>query len=298
MQCLEVHVRLATLIRVDPGLMNRYPSALGLRIITALILLSGVLGALVFLSPLQWSVFCVLGLVLAAREWAFLADFPKRLRFLFFFVICVFCIAFFAGYFGIPPKASPLTVHPSWLGILWAVAAIFWILFVPLLLFFQSFRRSHFGKFLAGLFMLLPAWGALACLKALNPIVLCVVFFSVWINDSAAYIAGSLFGERKIAPAISPGKTWEGALGAVFLLWLYWGVVLYFHSQKYMLGLACLAALATAYFGLIGDLFESCLKRQKGCKDSGHLFPGHGGMLDRMDAASAILPMAALFLWF
>lgn len=278
--------------------MKRYPAAFGRRIITALSLLAAVLLALFFFSPLAWSLFCLAGLAIAVYEWAFIADLDKWFRWCFFFIAGTFCLVFFVAYFGLPPRASPLSVYLPLLDVLWIMAAFFWVFCVPFIFFSRRLMQNQLSKLLMGLFVLLPAWSALVFLKALSPLILCVVFFSVWIHDSAAYLAGSFWGKHKIAPDVSPGKTWEGSLGASILLCLYWTALFVFYEIRHAFALGLLAALVTAYFGLIGDLLESLLKRQKGCKDSGQLFPGHGGMLDRMDAATAVLPMAALILWF
>jgi phosphatidate cytidylyltransferase len=126
----------------------------------------------------------------------------------------------------------------------------------------------------------------------------------VWISDSAAYLIGGTFGKHKLAPSISPGKTWEGVLGALVAVIVYapaWVAIGGPASLPDKLGLipegagwfiAMLVGLAVV--GMIGDLFESLIKRQAGVKDSGTLLPGHGGMLDRIDAPMAMLPLAVL----
>ena len=99
----------------------------------------------------------------------------------------------------------------------------------------------------------------------------------MWAADSGAYFAGSKFGRRKLAPAISPGKTWEGVIG---------GMV----TAMVLAALALLTAL-TAAISVVGDLFESLMKRHAGLKDSGTIFPGHGGVMDRIDSLLAALPV-------
>jgi phosphatidate cytidylyltransferase len=120
----------------------------------------------------------------------------------------------------------------------------------------------------------------------------------VWIADSAAFFAGRRFGRTKLAPTISPGKTWEGVVGAFVAVLLYAlilqqvvfpGVAGFQFPGLYILVL-CMTAL-----GILGDLFESWMKRQAGVKDSGTLLPGHGGVLDRIDALTAAVPLAALW---
>jgi len=124
----------------------------------------------------------------------------------------------------------------------------------------------------------------------------------VWIADSAAYFAGRRFGKRKLAPSISPGKTWEGVYGALFAVGIYALALLPFAERagysEPLLPAVVVAwvalVLALAGVSIVGDLFESQLKRQRGVKDSGKLLPGHGGILDRIDALMAALPPAAL----
>jgi phosphatidate cytidylyltransferase len=124
----------------------------------------------------------------------------------------------------------------------------------------------------------------------------------VWVADSAAYFAGRRFGKRRLAPAISPGKTWEGVYGALIAVAVYALALLPFaEGAGYSAAIVpasviAWVALAMALVGLsiVGDLFESQLKRNRGVKDSGKLLPGHGGVLDRIDALLAALPPAAL----
>jgi phosphatidate cytidylyltransferase len=124
----------------------------------------------------------------------------------------------------------------------------------------------------------------------------------VWVADVSAYFAGRTFGRHKLAPTISPGKTWEGVAGAVVGVLIYGGIVFTFTPLAGSLPLATpllvlLLMLLTAV-SVMGDLFESLLKRQAGIKDSSNLLPGHGGVLDRIDALTSTLPLAALILYF
>ncbi len=119
------------------------------------------------------------------------------------------------------------------------------------------------------------------------------LFFLVWASDTGAYAAGKTWGKRKLAPNISPGKTWEGWAGG-FLLTLLVGWLLKFMLPDVPLAHLLTAAAVVAVFGPLGDLAESMLKRSVGVKDSGTFMPGHGGLLDRFDAFLLVLPVLAL----
>ncbi|WP_280640556.1 phosphatidate cytidylyltransferase [Hymenobacter volaticus] len=115
----------------------------------------------------------------------------------------------------------------------------------------------------------------------------------VWSSDIGAYAAGKSFGKHKLAPKISPGKTWEGALGG-FLLTLAMGWAMGYLLPELSITYRLVVASVVAVFGPLGDLAESMLKRSVGVKDSGRIMPGHGGLLDRFDAFLFILPVLAL----
>jgi phosphatidate cytidylyltransferase len=118
----------------------------------------------------------------------------------------------------------------------------------------------------------------------------------VWTADVAAYFAGRAFGRHKLAPEISPGKTWEGVIGAALAVSVYWSLVAALvpeFGSHFVSGLVWVLLLTVA--SIQGDLFESWMKRLAGLKDSGRLLPGHGGLLDRVDALTSTLPFAALY---
>ncbi len=138
-------------------------------------------------------------------------------------------------------------------------------------------------------------------LRDASPWLLLGAMSVVWVADTAAYFSGKKFGKNKLAPAISPGKTWEGVFGALFVVTIYvllvgWGSGL-FKSYPIFPGII-IASWWWVGLAVIGDLFESAVKRQAGVKDSGALLPGHGGLLDRIDALTSTLPFAAIALVF
>jgi phosphatidate cytidylyltransferase len=173
-----------------------------------------------------------------------------------------------------------------------ALAALFWIVAAPLWLHLGVSSRHPRLLAAAGFLVVLPA--ALAML-VLGPREALAALALVWIADTAAYFVGRTWGRRKLAPAVSPAKTWEGAAGGVAAA-LGYAIILgsFVGGLKWVPYIAAAALLAV--LSIVGDLFESALKRQAAVKDSGTLLPGHGGILDRIDSATAALPVAAL-LW-
>jgi len=164
------------------------------------------------------------------------------------------------------------------------------------------------GKLLSGFFVLVPAWIAPLALRELPQGLLpdgrwltLYLLMIVWVADSGAYFAGHRWGKTKLAPHVSPGKTWEGVAGglaAVLLLALLAGVFGWrFGASELVIWV--ILSLVTAFVSVFGDLFESRAKRAAGVKDSGSILPGHGGVLDRIDAFTAAAPvfMLAWLLW-
>lgn len=174
------------------------------------------------------------------------------------------------------------------------VAALFWLLAVPVWLWL-GVKTAHTPSLLAaGFVVLVPAALAVVMLRPLEALLVLLV---VWIADTAAYFAGRRWGRHKLAPSISPGKTWEGALGALIGAGAY-AIILAAITGGGIRGMVVLAAgsAVLVLVSIAGDLFESAVKRQAGVKDSGTILPGHGGMLDRIDSATATLPVAAAML--
>jgi phosphatidate cytidylyltransferase len=266
------------------------------RIKTALVLLPLVLGAL-FLAPVWgWSAFCALLMGLAAWEWSRLAGLDARMQ-----------KAFTAGALGAMLAIALLTTSAAMAMLAKGsalVAVVFWGVAAPSWLARRA-RGTPCLNAAAGAAVLLPMFVALIVLREVSPWLLLSFALIVWVADIAAYFAGKSLGRHKLAPAISPGKTLEGALGGLL------GVTVFFfvwralaHSQAGGAPAAWAAPLLGAGWGLLlvflalgvasilGDLFESWLKRGANMKDSSRLLPGHGGVLDRIDALTSTLPLA------
>ena len=259
---------------------------LGVRTVTAAALIASFLAA-VFL--LDRSLFAVLiGAVLgwAAWEWAALSGLRSA-------PAAAYAIGCALLYAVLVLASGEATV------VAFLVAGVFWAVMAPILLQRTDVPRAWIA--VAGFLVLVPAGlGA----TALPPALMLSVLGLVWVSDTAAYLVGRKFGRRKLAPAISPGKTVEGAAGALAAS-LGYAVILAFFMPKLApqpQGMAWAGYLAGAVLlcacGIVGDLFESWAKRRAGVKDSGSVLPGHGGVLDRIDSACAVLPIGALlFAW-
>jgi phosphatidate cytidylyltransferase len=185
------------------------------------------------------------------------------------------------------------------------LAAVFWVFVAPVWLVRHA-RPGPAPCAVAGWLVIWPTWFAFVVMRDVSPWVLLATAALVWVADIAAYFAGRRFGKHKLAPAISPGKTWEGVYGALAGVVVY-GLVLAAVARAYAMPfsaifdgtlawatLACMLVLAA--LSIVGDLFESWMKRGAGLKDSSSLLPGHGGVMDRIDALTSTLPVAALAL--
>jgi phosphatidate cytidylyltransferase len=171
-------------------------------------------------------------------------------------------------------------------------ATFFWVIVAPIWLARGVSMQQRIALAAAGFIVLVPAALALA---ALPPLQVLAVLVLVWVADTAAYFVGRKWGRRKLAPSISPGKSWEGAWGGIAGALAYAIICGGLAGGVAWIPLVAGAALL-AVLSIVGDLFESAAKRQAGVKDSGTLLPGHGGILDRIDSATATLPLAALLL--
>ncbi len=255
-----------------------------LRLITAGVLLALFLPILFWAPAGLWAMLVALVVALAGFEWGRIAGFPAPMPWVYGGVLagCALALHFLAG--------QKELQH----GLLWA-AVMFWALIAPLWLAWRWRTRSPLILAMVGGVVLLPTWVALVTLRDFGPWYLLGLLAVVWIGDSAAFFVGRRFGSRKLAPAISPGKTWAGVAGAGLALVLYASAVSASIHGLRIAG-ALLLTLALLFFSILGDLFESWMKRVAGVKDSGSILPGHGGILDRIDALTAALPVGTTIL--
>lgn len=270
------------------------------RVITAFAMLFGLLGA-VFLTPRAgWMAVSSAVVGVAAWEWAGLGARSGVSRFLFSFATVAF---FGVAVVAIGLAEAPVS-HSAGLAAVLASGAGFWLVVAPFWLSAKwPMHRSGVGT-IVGWLVIIPAGVALVVLRDFDPWMLLAAMAVVWVADIAAYFVGRAFGKRKLAPAISPGKSWEGAIGAVVFVLIFGIVVattwagLGVDIRRDMGSLLAYVAILVLLTGvsIIGDLFESLAKRQAGVKDSGNILPGHGGMLDRIDSLTSTLPLVALAL--
>jgi len=248
------------------------------RIITAVIALLALLLVL-FVVP-AWAAFAVIVVVMLGGAWewsAFLGTESMTVRLTYVATIAALLAA-----------VSFLTVDVSMIlqgAMLWWVAALIWTFFFPTAI-------PTPVRWLVGAIVLVPLYLALILLYTAEPLILLFALLIVWVADSGAFFAGKTMGRVKLAPRISPGKTWEGVIGglvAVVLLTLLRSI--WVDTDLTVFIPFC---LAVACISIVGDLTVSMFKRTAGLKDSGNLFPGHGGVLDRIDSVAAAAPLFAL----
>ena len=260
------------------------------RVITALGLLAVLLPALFLLTQTHWALLVAVVAAVAAWEWGGLVGWNGTQRIGYGLAMGALAVGTLVG----RPEWIEVTQTADVLPI-YGVAVVFWLVVVPLWLRYKWPGRAV--GIPVGILVIFPTWLALVQLRILGPGVLLAVLAVVWIADIAAYFAGRTWGRRKLAPTVSPGKTWEGAYGAAV------GVMVYGFSLRHglfggegsPLTWGGVLLLVTAV-SILGDLYESLLKRQAGLKDSSAILPGHGGVLDRIDSLTSTLPTVAC-LW-
>ena len=262
------------------------------RVITAIILLVLFLLALFVLPDAGWAVVVIVIVMQGTSEWSRLAKLSGTQANLFWWLTLAMMLGlvWFDAYHTIEQQAFPHLL-------IYAVSALLWLVIVPTWLMVGWKVEQPLLMALVGSVVLIPTGLAMLDLRGDHPLWLLGMMGLVWMADIAAYFTGRKFGRNKLAPSISPGKTWEGVGGAMLGVTAYVLVAWSFSG----FGFAVLPALLVAswcWVGLavFGDLFESAIKRQAGVKDSGALLPGHGGLLDRIDALTSTLPLAALAL--
>jgi phosphatidate cytidylyltransferase len=259
------------------------------RILTALVLLACFIPALFVLNDQIWAGLMLALSLVALYEWSSLIGLSKKQTQGYLLVSFVFAIYLM--------WQMSLNFHAFFFNalILFAVAALFWLVWVPIWMAGGFSCRNVLINMGIGWLLLGSLWLGLVCAKRIDPWLLLIIISTIWIADTAAYFAGKQFGKHKLAPSISPGKTWEGVFGALIAVSMFAMAIFIFNPQQEWVIIPGLCVVAI--LGVYGDLLESFFKRQANLKDSGQILPGHGGILDRIDGVIPALPVAILMIY-
>lgn len=261
------------------------------RVITALLLAPVVVAAILMLPAAAFSLVALLIFTMAAWEWAGLAGLAGFTRSAYLLAFVVLCVVLFQTGEWIWP-------------VVFLVAIVIWMLALYWVARYPAAKEQWGGRVqrgILGLALLVPAWLAMVYLKQLSSggVLILMLMLMIWAADIGAYFSGRTWGHKKLAPQVSPGKTWAGVYGglaaALLTCWVVALLVgLLVPDQPVQWFEFALLALAVAAISILGDLTVSMVKRYRGVKDSGSLLPGHGGLLDRIDSLVAGLPLFSL----
>lgn len=263
------------------------------RIITALILAPLALWGIWALPPQGFAIAIGIIFTLAGWEWSRLVGLqrvPGRALY-----VAILALAMVGGY--------PLLADSNWPMVILIIALMWWTLALMSVLSYPQgvglWQHSAMARGVAGLLVLLPAWAAFALLhQRFGPGYVILLMVLVWGADTGAYFAGRAFGRHKLAPRVSPGKTWEGVAGGVGLALVVSLIGTLWLEPVGGYAAFLILVLLTVMISILGDLVESLFKRMADVKDSGGLLPGHGGVMDRIDSLTAAGPLFALgLLW-
>ena len=258
------------------------------RTLTALILVPPLLLAVIYMETLLLAMILGIIICLAAWEWTTFAELKKNSYKIVYLIVVL--ILLIGGYLL---RSSNWSLIIIYLGVSWWLFALGLIIAVERKQYILS--NSCFLRLLMGLLVLVPAWFSLILIHAspahlsLNPLIF--LFILVWTADISGYFFGKKFGNRRLSPQISPGKTWEGVYGALIAcLFLGLGYGIKLDLQLYDIIIFVLICSVTVTISIIGDLLESLMKRSVNLKNTGNILPGHGGVLDRIDSLTAAGP--------
>jgi phosphatidate cytidylyltransferase len=257
------------------------------RVLTAVVLAVGLLVVLLGLPPAATVIVITAIVLIGAWEWSAFLQLPSAaLRAAY--VSLVGLLLFGAWSFSVTAAGRDIVML---IALAWWLIALLWIALAPR-------RVTDWSAAIAGVLALVPAWLALIRMRVLPDGAQWVLFalVLVWVADIGAYFSGRRFGRVRLAPQVSPAKTWEGVFGAMLLSALVASAgAAWFHLPLITFLPLCLGVVG---FSIVGDLTESLLKRYAGVKDSGTLFPGHGGVMDRIDSITGAAPVLFLGLTY
>ena len=260
------------------------------RVFTSIFLIGSLLVGIFMLPQWLWGLTLIFPIVIVALEYSRLFDWNQKLRVGFVLTVVSLCLVPFLIFDQFNQLVRHMGAVISW------VAVLFWMLLVPFLIRYRFRTKSYIFNVLIGILIIVPAWFAMVGLQTV-PYALLGVLIGVWLVDIAGYFVGRTFGKTKLLPSVSPGKTREGALGGLVAICVYGLGLSLIVDSRFSIAYWILFGIIVIAFttvAVLGDLFESYLKRSRGVKDSGSILPGHGGMLDRVDSMTALLPFSYL----
>jgi len=267
------------------------------RVLTALTLLPLAISGIIFLPTSYFAIILALIFAIGAHEWTKISQLSGSLSKIF---ITTVLVGFWLLWEFIINSAS-LTLIVNLLALTFWLGATYLVIQYPNKS--EHWAANTLLSFVFGLLVLLPSWFALVALKSIEVFhwdsiemagsgLLLVLMCTVWIADTGAYFTGRKWGNRKLIPHVSPGKTRAGAYGAIVLATFFLAIFsMILGNQISSTMIIILLTIIIVVFSIVGDLFESMFKRQSGIKDSGSILPGHGGILDRIDSITAAGPI-------
>ncbi len=263
------------------------------RVITAIILASMIVGAVIFLSTQVLAMILALIICIASWEWAACAGFETLSHKITYVSIILLCL-----------MACLLLLDKQWILLIIVSGFLWWFIAMFLVIYYQINitinLSSRFIKAMIGAVILIPAWLSLVLIhaKTSGASLILFLFFLVWLADSAAYFSGRKFGRKKLASNVSQGKSWEGVYGALSISFLFGVSYALYSDMNFTYAIYFIVlVLFTVSFSILGDLVESMFKRMAGIKDSSNILPGHGGVLDRIDSLTSAAPVFFAGLW-
>ena len=277
------------------------------RIVTAVVLLACLIAATTLLSSFGFALFVSVTVMLAAWEWCGLTGLGKQLSRAGYMTAIATVLA--GLFLALNISGDALGVNQYRLAVILGLGTLFWLLSLIILITYPTNKTAWNDQSkiaIMGLFALIPVWAAVIQLKYLMPSGVLVIALIILVAavDVGGYFVGIRFGRRRLAPELSPSKSWEGVWGGLGLCLLV-GIGLSWAAHRYIEILEpwqfialLMLTLLTTFFSIIGDLLESMLKRYRNVKDSGGILPGHGGLLDRVDGLMAAAPIYTLLVMF
>ena len=266
------------------------------RVLTALVLAPLMIAGIFFLSPTYFPYFIMLIVALASWEWAKLSGFASNIVRVGY-AVAIVLFGYMTLRYGDDVQSLNWTLR---LAIIWWVIALICVLTFPKA---KILWNSKIARLVIGVFVIVPMWIGLVMLKEMpeGNYYLVWLMFMVWGADSGAYFAGRHFGKTKLAEKVSPKKTWEGVYGGMLTAMIFSiiAAVSLFDIGNYSVldwVLLFVMSAVVVFISVVGDLFESLLKRHENIKDSSQLLPGHGGVMDRVDSLVAAVPFFVLFI--